>query len=285
MSISNQSDLSIFFDESGKGNQPNQLMGGLAIPNNIYHSKDFKSVHKLNDQHTFHWSSYDGDSKMRNGIINLFELASPMAVYANLIFIKYSQTKLKEMAFKNTAKLESGQKKAIDDTNFLEETIYTKIPERIMYGLLRFYGNIAGVTSTIYVERANEYIKLQLSEKLTSQLNMHSLYRGESFIVQDCIYRGKGEEIGVELTDLLLGIFRTVLENPERKGRGRTEKIKLILELYKRGILQPFLVKLKLFEWDGSKELRDSNIDVYLNMFLAKNYNEYSSLNILDNIN
>lgn len=280
MKTFNKADLFIFFDESGKGNQPNQLMGGLSIPNNIYQSESFDSIHKLNEHYSYHWSSYDSDYKTKEGILRLFELASPMAVYTNAIFIKYSQQKLNEMAYINTAKLESERKKVIDGTNFLEETIYTKIPERIMYGLLRYYGNIGGITSTIYVERANEYIRLQLAEKLMSQLNMHALYRGESFVVQDCLYRSKGEEIGVELTDLLLGIFRTILENPEMKGRGKTERVKLVLELHKRSILQPFLQQLKLFEWTGSKELRDSNISSYVEMFLSKHYEVYCSMEI-----
>lgn len=280
MQASDKVDLSIFFDESGKGNQPNQLMGGLSIPNNIYRSSFFTDIHELNEQYSFHWSSYDGDYKTREGIIRLFELANSMAIYTNAIFIKYSQQKLKEMAFINTSRLEDARKKEIDGMNFLEETIYTKIPERIMYGLLRYYGNIGGITSTIYVEKANEYIRLQLAEKLMSQLNMHALYRGESFVVQDCLYRSKGEEIGVELTDLLLGIFRTILENPDMKGRGKTARVKLVLELHKRDVLQPFLQQLKLFEWIGSKELRDSNISSYIDMFLAKHYEEYCSLEI-----
>lgn len=280
MRETNQGDLSIFFDESGKGNQPNQLMGGLSIPNNIYRSESFNAIHKLNEHYSYHWSSYDGDYKTKEGIIRLFELTSPMAIYTNTIFIKYSQQKLNEMAFINTAKLASEQKKAIDGTNFLEETIYTKIPERIMYGLLRYYGNIGGITSTIYVEKANEYIRLQLAEKLMSQLNMHALYRGESFVVQECLYRSKGEEIGVELTDLLLGIFRTILENPEMTGRGKTGRVKLVLELHKRGILQPFLQQLKLFEWTGSKELKNSNASSYMDMFLSKHFETYCSIEI-----
>lgn len=74
-----QADLSIFFDESGKGNQPHQLMGGLSLPTNIYRDKSFKPVHELNGEYTFHWSAYDGDFKKKTGILKLFEFASPLA--------------------------------------------------------------------------------------------------------------------------------------------------------------------------------------------------------------
>ena len=89
--VKSRADLSIFFDESGKGDQPNQLMGGLLLPTKIYNDESFKPLHELNGEYSLHWSAYDGDSKKKRGILKLFELANPLASYANLIFIRFSQ--------------------------------------------------------------------------------------------------------------------------------------------------------------------------------------------------
>lgn len=71
--IIEETDLTIFFDESGKlKNDKVQLMGGLVLSSNVYNSEMFSDFHKLNTSYRYHWSEYKGDSKQRNGIFKLF---------------------------------------------------------------------------------------------------------------------------------------------------------------------------------------------------------------------
>lgn len=201
-------ELLIFFDESGKqGNEPVLLMGGISIPSTIYHHENYKSLHKLNSEYNYHWTAYGGDSKMRNGIELLFSEALPLANYVQLNFIRYFKSQLTQQAKPFSGVYESKQE-------IVSDTIYTKLPERICYGLLREFGENNHIRSTILVEDANEYRSKNLANNIKHYLNIHSLYRGEAFVVQQCNYRRKKEEIGVELTDILLGIVSTILENP-----------------------------------------------------------------------
>ncbi len=62
--------------------------------------------------------------------------------------------------------------------------IYTKLPERILYGLLRHYGNNVYLEANIFIEYSTEYQKNELHKKVKEQLNIQSLYRGERFKVR-----------------------------------------------------------------------------------------------------
>src|SRR5690625_1627061 len=189
--ISNHTDLNIFFDESGKLKSDKvQLMGGLVLPTNIYFNEQFSKLRKLNTSYRLHWSEYKGDSKQRNGIVKLLTKANPLTEYIQLNFIRYSSSELSYSA----VKYDEAKKK--HEKSIMHKMVYSKLPERIIYGLLRRYGGTQSVTALINIEYANEYIAINLGESMKEQLNVHSLYRGEAFVVRDYKYRKKGEEIG-----------------------------------------------------------------------------------------
>lgn len=263
--------LSIFFDESGKQQNPIQLMGALCIPSSIYRSEAMTSMHQLNKTYKFHWTDYSGDAKMRGGIIKLFQFAAELASYSqmNIIQYHYSQIEADARRFGSDLKAEMA-----------EHTIYSKFPERIMYGLLRAYGKSANLTADLYIEHANEYERLDLASSLKKQLNSHALYRGEPYSVSQCTYKKKGEEIGVELTDLLLGIARTIMENGDAVSRTKHEQRALIFRLHKLGLLEPFLKNLSLYEWTGHSNLSERNFQTYINLFIAKHYEQFKGVHL-----
>jgi hypothetical protein len=269
LSINPPSTISIFFDESGKKETPIQLMG-LSIPSDIYYHETMQEMHDLNESYSFHWSKYNGDSKMQNGIIKLFEKASILAQYSKMIILYYSYNLIEQDAkrFSNPAE------------KLAEQTIYSKFPERIMYGLLRHYGKSSRLTADIYIEHANEYENLKLAENVRKQLNSQAIYRGEPYAVTNCSYRAKGEEIEVEMTDLLLGIARTIMENKEASTRGKREQHPLILRLIKMELLAPFYEKCSFYEWTGQTKLSERDFNAYVNLFVSKNFDQYQSIHI-----
>lgn len=101
-------------------------------------------------------------------------------------------------------------------------------------------------------------------------MNNNAIYRGEKFKVNSFYYKNKNQEIGVELTDLLLGIVRVIIQN---KNNCESKRIKnknlLVLEILKINEFMYFLKNIKYFEWNNSKELKKINFEDYINNFLA----------------
>lgn len=267
--------LLICFDESGKNSSdPIQLMGALSIPLNIYMHPNFNTFHALNQEFSFHWTKYGGDSKIAKGIEQLFEQALPLAEYMNFNMIRYASSVLNSQA-QNVFKDIYKPKKTIVD-----KTIYTKLPERICYGLVRGYGVHNDVQAKILIEESSEYRSRNLDSMLKEALNIHSLYRGENFVITECGYRSKGEEIGIEFIDIFLGIVGIILTCPSYKeiSGKKQAKVELVLKLLKQNKLQPFLKNLHLFELQQFNQLIEANVEASIKLFIAKNYEEFISL-------
>ena len=275
MTLSQSSNLLIFFDESGKNSSdPIQLMGALSIPYNIYMHPDYQSFHELNQAYSYHWKNYSGDSKVRNGIIKLFENALPLAEYMNFNVIRYKGGDIEAHATATFNGIYNPKQDIVDNTN------YTKLPERICYGLVRGYGIHNNIQVDILIEDATEYRTRELDEKLKEALNIHSLYRRENFVISLCDYRSKGKEIGVEFIDIFLGVVGIILTCPSYKdiSNKKKAKVELVLQLLKQQKLQPFLKNLRLFELQQFNQLKEANIEASIKLFIAKNYEEFISL-------
>lgn len=252
-------DVNIFFDESGKGKDSLSLMGGLLIPDKVYKSSKLQGYNKqLQDKlFSLHWTKYNGDSTKRK-LIN--EIMLELMKYHELLdfnVILYERPK-------NVS------------TEQFDMMLYTKFPERIFYGLLRFHGSNASVKTKIYIENATEYKSKKLDKKIIEQLNIQSTYRGENFKVTDCEYRSKNQEIGVEITDILLGVIRSILEN-DRGTKTKDEKSKLVIDLLKEKNFYNFIKNIKFFEWKNTNKLERIDFDYCLRVFLSsqKEWLEY----------
>lgn len=142
-----------------------------------------------------------------------------------------------------------------------------------MYGLLRGYGQDVFIKADVHIEHSTEYEENKLHQIVKEQLNVQSLYRGEQFQIENSNLIPKKQEIGVEATDLILGIVRTILTNqPINEGgsKGTRERIKLSLELLKNIDFYRFLNNIKYFEWTSIRELNEIDFGDYLNLFLAE---------------
>ena len=259
--MTSQFDLIVFLDESGKREKPS-LMGGVSIPRNIYERSEFRELKAAIAKTAVHWVSYHGDGKERELIKRALWCLSRFESVIRCNVIQYNQSILEY-----NASLEFGK------SSLADLTIYTKFPERIIYGLLRKYGKHARLTADIIIEAASEYESHHLNEKLLHQLNVQSLYRGERFMINSSTLRPKGREIGLELTDLLLGIIRTIMRNDDvGQSRSKREKTKLILTLLQNLSFYQLVTNIKFYEWSDSHDLREIDFSGYLQSFLAKHH-------------
>jgi hypothetical protein len=265
----------VFFDESGKRNNKPNLMGGLSIPYDIYCLDDFQLLTQtLRDGVIkLHFKNYSGDSKEREHFIRVGEVLAKYANFIRIIIINYNYSAL-------AASTELG-------TDLVEDMIYTKFPERILYGLLRGYGKNIDIEAEVLIEQATEYenlnlfqlkdkhnVKLKLDDLAKDLLNIQALYRGENYVISDCRLVPKGQEIGVEMTDMLLGVVRTILENKDSSGVKVASKNKLTMHLLRNENFYSLIQNIRYFEWDQSKELPEVSLTSYLQLFMSKHFNE-----------
>lgn len=252
-----------FFDESGKRKNKPNLMGGLSIPFELYHSPAFERLsQKLRDgELKLHWTEYTGYAKLREDIT---ETINTLAIHRYMI--KFFVINYDYSIISNREGF---------DRYIIDEMIYTKFPERIVYGLLRRYGKNVSIEANIFVEDSTEYRSFNLHERLKEQLNIQSLYRGERFIVNNSSLKPKNEEIGIEIVDLVLGIIRTIIINQNNDSKGISSKNDLVIDLLKNPNFYSLLKNIRYFEWSGSQELLEINFADYLQLFLAHHHSKY----------
>lgn len=255
--------LNVFFDESGKRKDKPNLMGALSIPNNLYTSPTFELMsQKLRDGLLkLHWTEYTGYEKQKSDISEAVRILSSYNQMIKFFIINYDYSVI------------SGKKGF--EKYIVDEMIYTKFPERIIYGLLRRYGKNVFIEANIFVEDSSEYQSFKLHERLKEQLNIQSLYRGERFFITNSSLRPKGQEIGIELVDLLLGISRAIIVNQNSDKKGISSKNDLVIQLLKDSNFYALLKNVRCFEWEDSQELSEVSFRDYLQLFLANHHQKF----------
>lgn len=256
-------DLNLFFDESGKNNEHIKTMGGFMIPKKIYNSAEIKNINDRLNKREFklHWTQYNGgkdESIFYKEVIEIFSKYLSLCEF-NVIRYDYPPNVNKQK---------------------LDNMIYSKIPERVLYGLLRYKGNDISINTDIYVEDANIYHKLKLDKSIKENMNKQSLYRGLDFKIENFCFKNKNEEIGIEFTDLILGIVRNIIDN-NKTSRRSIKKNELIVEFLKIDKFKEFLSNIKFFEWNYSDKLTKIDFSDYIKIFLADddNWIEYLTNN------
>ena len=248
-------EVNLFFDESGKGKDSCKLMGGLLIPKNIYETNEFVELtNDLRDnQYTLHFAEYNKRDKEK--YIKAIEVFCKYQSFCDMLIINYSNPD------------------GIYDKNAIKNMFYRKLPERIFYGILRHTGMHINVNANLFIEHAKEYEEnIKLHESIMTTLNEQALYRGEKFIINSFQYKHKNEEIGIEITDLILGIIRNImLYNPDNMSNGVRSKIDLIKELFKIDGFKEFISRIKLYEWNNCESLKEVESDKYVNIFMSMN--------------
>lgn len=244
-------EVNLFFDESGKNDDSVKTMGGLMIPKKVYECKEIFDLNERLKKEEFelHWTKYNGgnsEARIYKEIVEVFSKYLSLCEF-NIIRYEYPKDVNKQK---------------------LDNMIYSKIPERVMYGLLRYQGRGIDIVADVYVENATVYDSIKLHETLCKEMNRQALYRGTNFEVNKFLYKHKNEEIGVELTDVILGIVRNIIENKSSSNR-YIRKNRLIVEFLKNDKFNDFIRNIKYFEWNYSNSLTRVDFTDYMNMFLS----------------
>jgi len=255
--------LDVFFDESGKRKNKPNLMGALSVPRQLYLSDPFQELsQRLRDgEIKLHWTEYTGYEKLKKDISDVINIISRYNHLLKFFVINYDYSVITN---------KHGFSRYIT-----EEMIYTKFPERIIYGLLRRYGRDIFIEANLKIEDSTEYQSFKLHERLKDQLNVQSLYRGERFTVNESQLVPKGEEIGVELVDILLGMTRAIILNQNNNTKGSINKNNLIIELLKNHNFFTLLKNIRCFEWEDTKDLTEVSFADYLQLFIANHHNKF----------
>lgn len=260
-----QEKIKVFFDESGKRKDKPNLMGGLSIPSKIYSLPEIESYsQQLRDGTlSLHWKDVTGKSEDRENIIQILNFIASYhhMIKFNVIHYDYSMLAQRREEF---------------DEDLISKMIYTKFPERIIYGLLRGYGRNVYINTEIYIENSTEYQAFELDNLIKEQLNIQSLYRAEHYVVSSSQLVPKGQEIGVEVTDLLLGVIRNIIENKPDDSKGYKIRNEVIINLLKKPKFYSLIKNIKYFEWTNTKELAEIDFHDYLQLFIANHYEKWN---------
>lgn len=245
--------IKIFFDESGKKNNPPMLMGAISIPEKIY---TLNSVNIINSELKsgtikFHFTKYNGNRGEKDSMLRLFNIFVPYLHMMRFNLLHYVKNEI-----------------AKDD---FDKMVYSKFPERVFYGLLRGKGVAMNIEADIYMEKATEYEGFP--EKFKEQLNIQATYRSESYKINNCLPVPKNTEIGVEFTDIMLGIIRIIIQNKNPTDLSGTykEKVNLVNKLLNMKEIYDFLKNIKFFEWDNNRTLKEIEFKDYLDSYIVNN--------------
>lgn len=270
--------LNVYFDESGKEKKEVSLMGALCIPDNIY-----KNMERINDL----------NQKLKNKEFKLHFVdykKDDFLIYKEVLnsFVEYEEyIKINIVAFKKDNHIDQNKKRYKD---IVHKMIYKKIPERVLYGILRDYGNFSDVQANLFIERSGEYEELALHKNVKEELNIHSIYRHENFWVNKSVLYPKNTELGIEVIDTFLGFVRIIVTNStcatgeENFSMNLWNKKIFINKMLSNKSFYNFLCQISYFELDGQAILEQKNLKDYINLFLSKFLNEKVQLELKSRI-
>ncbi|EKJ5005051.1 hypothetical protein PGJ42_002115, partial [Enterococcus faecalis] len=231
-------DYNVFFDEStvlsnSITNLEVSLMGCLIVPKNYYNCKEIQDINVRLKSRTIklHFTEYKKQRKrLFKEVLEAF-LKNPKLLKLNIISFERKDTYIQNHV-------------AYSEDN-LKDMIYSKLPERTIYGGVRNISKFRPVSFDLFIENSNEYTNLKIDESLKKQLNSQALYRNDSFCINQSNLYSKNQEIGIEVTDTLLGIISLLIRNPSKYNeqgkvvQGRKAKLKFIYD--NRSLIEAFL--------------------------------------------
>ncbi len=235
-------------------------MGGIAIPESVYSSKELLSyTDKLRrGELRFHWTRYSGSANDKRKMRNLLELVAEFRDLVKVNILNYDSSAFKE------------RRNPFIDKD-IERAIYYKLPERIIYGLLRGYGRDAALEVSVQIEECTEYKAFKLDEVLKDHLNVQAIYRGERFFIKESGLIPKQQEVGVEVVDLLLGVIRTILQNKSNSKKSKAKK-EFVLSLLNDDNFYDFMASVRYFECTNHRDLIPVDFADCLRLYLGSNF-------------
>ena len=256
-----------FFDESTRksmsSGQPNlSLTGGLLIPEYYYESTKFSTYNSRlrSGQCSFHFTGYSQRNRRAYSDL-LITLLGDKGQYAH--FLKMNILAFSDNGYLST--MPAFNRKA------LQRLTYMKLPERVLYGALRDVSRFKPTHVKLYIENSTEYTQLKLNEVLENRLNEQAMYRNDSFLVTNSYLVPKGKQIGVELTDLLVGIIGLIIQNTSLDNCGKSAKDKQKFVFKHKDILEKLIKQINYFELHGNAGgLTRRNLLQFFNEFILR---------------
>jgi hypothetical protein len=256
-----------FFDESTRRNNlPDQpdlsLTGSLLIPLYYYKSDKFSDYNsKLRKgECSFHFTNYSRRHEEAYSRL-LKTLLGDEGQYIHFL-------KLNILAFSDNGYLSNIP--AYNRRNSQRLT-HMKLPERVLYGALRDVSRFKPTRVNLYIEDSSEYTHLKLNTVLKNRLNEQAIYRNDSFFVRESYLIPKGKQIGVELTDLLIGIIGLIIQNDSLNNCGEPGKDKQEFIFEHKDILEKMIKEVNYYELHGNTGgLTRRNLLQFFNEFILR---------------
>ncbi|TCU79321.1 uncharacterized protein DUF3800 [Tissierella praeacuta] len=187
----------VFFDESGKiDRQKNKYSyyGALGIKKNQYEY--------IND------ILYQDEKNRREMHFQKFNLTD-IDWYLNVLFEVFNKATFNVYLVDRDKAINIADRLSLSPTK-LRELLYIKIPERLIYGILRHLNDFYNVN--IYIDNCDEYDKYEIESKLEYQLNAQAVYRNKKYLINNVNQIDSKEDIILQATDVILGIISFLVE-------------------------------------------------------------------------
>ena len=260
----------IFFDESEvkslRIKMDISLMGCLRMPESLYKTPAIQALtDQLRDRSIkLHFTDYNNRLfKMYSKVLKEFFGENGENVkYLKFNLISYSKD---EYINGHTA----------FDKVSMKDMEYAKIPERVIYGSIRNISKYKPTEARLFIENSTEYTRIGLHNILKKQLNVQSLYRNDNFVIKTSLLYPKGKEIGIEITDMILGIISIVIRNAVTvDSTGRVISKNLFSKkdfIYKhRVLIESILKNVYYFEMNGLDRLTKRDLIPFWHEFIIR---------------
>lgn len=186
----------IFFDESGKIDRQKSkysYYGALGIKKNQY--EYIKEVlAEGENKRELHFQKF-----------NLIDIER----YINVLTEVLNKANLNVYLVDRDKALNIADRLSLSSSK-LRELLYIKIPERLIYGILRHLKDFYNIN--IYIDKCDEYDKYDIKSKLEYQLNAQSVYRDKKYFIKNVKQINSKEDIVLQATDVFLGIISFLIE-------------------------------------------------------------------------
>lgn len=187
----------IFYDESGKIDRnlnTDSYYGALGCTNKDYN--DIKSyIKNLEYKTELHFTKF-----------NLKHIERYLKVI-NYVFQKDINLNVYLVDIENAKNIANRLNLSMEK---LRELFYIKIPERLIYGILRDINEYR--TVRIIYDRCDEYENYNLKDMLSHQLNAQAVYRNLNCQITRIKDEDSKEESLLQVIDILLGIVTLLIE-------------------------------------------------------------------------
>jgi hypothetical protein len=139
----------------------------------------------------------------------------------NTQVIQYTKIKRKSTSKKTTYEAKT-------DNEAYNYLIYNKLPERLLYGLMKYDSSVSKLKASIYLDSNHLYTLYDTKFFLKNQLNAQAKYRSHNYIVDDVrvIYktydhsqRVKTSELDIQLFERLFDAFKSEISKVGKKAK------------------------------------------------------------------